>query len=132
MKTTSFLFLCILWLGTACEDTELDHARLGDKPQLTYEVITNNDVQWNGEYNDASGKRVLAQPLNLPNGWIYTFQPDSLPFEMFIFAEANCACNASRDNAEDVIINFYVNDEMVKSDTNTWAKGVTSLLYNVE
>ncbi len=121
-------------LSVACKEDDIQNARSGREaaPQLKYEVITVSDVLWNEEYDDNLGNRVGAMPLNLPSGWTYTFKPDSLPFEMFVFAESNCIYPDSRDDAEDVIINFYVDDKLVKTDTNTWAKGVTSLQYMIK
>ena len=126
MKASIFLFVCVLLVGVACDD---DAIRV---PQLTYEVITLGDATWNGEYNNDIGQRIIAQPFSLSSGWTQTFQPTTLPFEMFVFAESDCLCDGTRENSQDVIINFYVDNQLVKSDTNTWAKGVTSLLYMVE
>lgn len=119
----SSLLLGCLFLAGCQNDPDPKH-------NLTYEVLT-SEGDWNGEYDDASGTRTYVESLQ-PSGWRYSFVPASLPFEMFIFAEADCPpCNGTRDPSPDVTINFYVDGVLVKTSTNAWAKGVNSLLYTI-
>jgi hypothetical protein len=96
---------------------------------LTYEVITSSGT-WFGEYKDSTGQHVQTG-LAMPSGWTYTFKLKSLPFEMFINATTSCLCSGG-PSSPDVIINFYSNGGLFKTDTNTWAKGVTSLGFELK
>ena len=96
--------------------------------KLTYEVITSSGT-WFGEYKDSTGKRIQTSTSML-SGWKYTFYLNSLPFEMFVNATTTCVCSGS-PSSPDVTINFYSNDALFKTQTNTWAKGVASLDFEL-
>jgi hypothetical protein len=103
---------------------------------VTYEVITSSGT-WFGEYfndkqqrlytNDATSGVVFPQP----SGWKYTFKPAAFPFQMFCHATTTCQCSGT-PTSPDVTINFYVNGILVKSETNNWAKGVTTIVYDIQ
>jgi hypothetical protein len=93
---------------------------------LTYEVITSSG-KWFGEYIDSTGAHVLTNGL-LSSGWKYTFKLKSFPFEMFVSATSDSRFSGSA-GSPDVTINFYSNGVLFKTETNNWAKGVTSLDY---
>lgn len=95
---------------------------------LTYEVITTSGT-WFGEYTDSALRRVATSQA-LPSGWRYTFKLKYRPFEMFMSATTTCLCPNS-PTSPDVIINFYSNGSLFKSDTNTWARGVSSLTFEL-
>jgi hypothetical protein len=126
MRTRSYAFLSLTLLLSAftCDDDES-----ASKHTIKYEVITSSG-KWSGEYEDEHGDRI-----NLPNvgpveevsGWTYSFTPDSIPYEAHVFAEASCPeCDGTRDPSPDCTVNIYVDDKLVVSETNKWAKGVTS------
>jgi hypothetical protein len=96
--------------------------------KLTYEVITSSG-SWFGEYKDSTGNHIQTS-TSMPSGWKYTFYLKSLPFAMFVNATTTCVCAAS-PSSPDVTINFYSNDTLFKTETNTWAKGVTSLEFEL-
>ncbi|MBC7827534.1 MAG: hypothetical protein H7122_07305 [Chitinophagaceae bacterium] len=96
---------------------------------LTYEVITSSGT-WFGEYTDSTGQRAQTNAA-IPGGWRYSFQINELPFEMFVGATASCLCSTS-PSSPDVTINFYSNGSLFKTETNTWAKGVTSLFFKIQ
>ena len=126
MKTTALLAILLL-LFAGCKKEE--NAAL--KPldyTLTYEVITSTG-EWFGAYNDSTGKRVNTGTA-MANGWTYTFRLKSLPFTMHVDATTSCGC-AGSSTSPDVTINFYSNGVLFKSEKNKWAKGVTSLDFDI-
>lgn len=96
---------------------------------LTYEVITSSGT-WFGEYTDSTGQRA-STVVAMPSGWQYTFRLKSIPFEMFTSATSTCMCS-DQPAAPDVTINFYSNGVLFKTEKNNWAKGVTSLLFEIK
>lgn len=122
------LFLSVLSLAmTACKG-DGDVAPKSEI-KLAYEVITSSG-KWFGEYFDASGKRIQTNPLEQESGWKYEFKVGEAPFQMFLNATSSCSCFGTA-SSPDVTINFYVNDKLVKTERNNWAKGVTSIVYDV-
>jgi hypothetical protein len=97
---------------------------------MTYEVITSSG-KWFGEYFDQTGARAYTNPSELPSGWKYEIKTDKLPFQMFLNATSSCVCFGT-STSPDITINFYVNDKLVKTEKNNWAKGVTSIVYDVQ
>jgi hypothetical protein len=124
MKIIYALTTCLLFFNCKkhVEQKELDYT-------LTYEVITSSGT-WFGEFQDSTGQRVQTN-FTMPSGWKYTFKLKSLPCEMFVSATTTCGCYGL-PASPNVIINFYSNGGLFKTDTNTWAKGVTSLYFKLQ
>lgn len=91
-------------------------------PVLTYEVlISDADTAqfepdaWLGQWNLPDGKvNDFNKPFStmwyaLPSGWRYTFKPHHLPFTMYL------AGSPYTFGAATMIINFYVNRQLVKT-----------------
>jgi hypothetical protein len=99
--------------------------------EVKYEVITSSG-EWFGEWFDKAGKReVMTQaPWNKSN-WTLTFTPDALPFEMMCQATTTCICKGT-DTSPSVTVNLYVGGKLVKSETNNFAKGVTTAVFKIE
>jgi hypothetical protein len=123
---TRLLLLLVCVAGMACNKDE--HQLKPLDYTLTYEVITTSG-EWFGEYNDSTGKRIVTG--SLPSGWRYTFKLKELPFDMFMSATTTCSCINS-PTAPDVIVNFYSNGIIFKTEKNNWAKGVTSLDFQMQ
>lgn len=124
MKPVYLLFLCLCFIQ--CKKSVPEKSLSFN---LTYEVLTSSGT-WFGEYTDSTGQKVQTNGA-IPGGWRYSFQINSLPFEMFVGATASCLCPTS-PSSPDVTINFYSDGELFKTDTNTWAKGVTSLVFKIQ
>jgi hypothetical protein len=103
---------------------------------VTYEVITSSGT-WFGEYFNDKQERLYTHDVASgvvfpqPSGWKYTFKPATLPFQMYCHATTTCQCSGT-STSPDVTINFYVNGKLMKSETNNWAKGVTSIVYDIQ
>ncbi|MBW3467027.1 hypothetical protein [Arthrospiribacter ruber] len=126
MKNPILLLLALSILIFSC-DTELPEESI----TITYEVITENDVAWSGEFKDANGQRVLTFDLDeftseadghsMPSGWRYSFQPTVQPIELLIAATAFCAeCdeNTQRSPSPSITANIYINDKLVWTETD--------------
>jgi len=120
-----FLFFALFIGFLSCSEDEVSPSI------LRYEVITSSGL-WNGEFNNENGERISAEPFNLSSGWTYAFTPTTLPFEMYVYATSETEIIDNKDKSADVVINFYKENELISSDTNTWARGVTSLWLVVE
>lgn len=97
-------------------------------PVLTYEVLVRDansssfeSDSWIGQWTMPDGTpnslvNGMDDPLlfdfAIPSGWHYSFKPDHLPFDMSVFA------SPYTENGSNVIINFYVNHQLVKSSSN--------------
>jgi hypothetical protein len=122
-----FAFCLSLCLGLySCEQKNVDVQEY----TLTYEVITSSG-KWFGEYNDTKGTKVQTNPLELESGWKYNIKTTKLPFQMFLNATSSCVCFGTA-TSPDITINFYVDGKLVKTEKNNWAKGVTSIVYDVK
>jgi hypothetical protein len=124
MKLIYILALCLSFIHCKkhTENKPLDYT-------LTYEVITSSGT-WFGEYKDSTGQQIQTG-LAMPSGWKYTFKLKNLPCEMFVNATVSCICSGS-PTSPDVTINFYSNGDLFKTETNTWAKGVASLGFEIK
>jgi len=101
-------------------------------PLATYEVIISSGT-WVGEYFNAKGERIVTNdangaPIFMPNGWKMSFRPEKLPFELFVNANAATGLVGS-PASPDVTVNLYVDGVLVASETNKYAKGVTTADY---
>ncbi len=100
---------------------------------VKYEVLTSSG-DWFGEWVDENNKKVVMTqaPLN-KSGWTFTFSPKTYPIELNCHATADCGtCNSTRTASPDVTVNVYVDDKLVKTEINNWAKGVTTALFKLE
>lgn len=104
-------------------------------PLATIEVITSSGT-WVGEWFNAKGERIgtagpNGEPTFMPSGWKLSFRPQKLPFELFCNAEAATGLVGS-PASPDVTVNLYVDGIRVASETNKYAKGVTTADYIIQ
>lgn len=117
-----FSLAMVILLFNACKKEEDTLTPLNYT--ITYEVKTTSGT-WFGEYIDSTGTK-RSTGTAMPSGWKYSFKLKSLPFTMHVDATAACLCSGT-PTSPDVTINFYSNGVLFKTETNNWAKGVTSL-----
>lgn len=130
-----FLFLAF---AIACED-ETTETR-NDEMEVRYEVTTSRDG-WVGEWFNSKGEREYSPstttPANptpppgifLPSGWTYTYKATP-PFSMM--CHATTVLRPNEPNSPSVTVKLYLNGNLVKTETDNWAKGVTTAVYEVE
>lgn len=130
-KNIIYALLLGITLLSACKKDE-NMVNTTKAPELKYEVITSAG-NWFGEWDDANGKRaaLAGSPLN-KTGWTYTFTPASLPFQMVCHATADCGGCQGTSTAPDVTVNLYIDGKKVKTETNNYAKGVTTAVFEVK
>jgi hypothetical protein len=100
--------------------------------QVKYEVLTSSG-KWHGEYITETEEKVCictAEQL-ASSGWTYQFNVTKKPFVLHIDATTSEASFGTPD-APDVITNIFVDNQLVSTNTNNWAKGVTSADYTIE
>jgi hypothetical protein len=99
--------------------------------EVKYEVITSSG-EWFGEWLDENNNRsVITQPPMNKSGWTLTFTPKKYPFDLTCHATAECICHGT-PTSPDVTVNLYVDGKLVKTETNNFAKGVTTAVYKLE
>lgn len=121
------LFICSLTI-LACQN-DVEPAKTY---QVKYEVITSSG-KWHGEYVTETGIKVClctAEQLG-STGWTYQFNVTKKPFTLHIDATTS-ESSFGTPSAPDVTTNIYVNNELVNTNTNNWAKGVTSVDYIIQ
>jgi hypothetical protein len=119
--------MALVWLLAACGGGA--DVRPEAETALAYEVVTSSG-KWVGEYFDQSGARVPTNPMEQPSGWRYEFKTSQRPFQMFLNANSSQITSGTAASP-DVTINFYVDGQLVRTETNNWAKGVTTIVYDV-
>jgi hypothetical protein len=96
---------------------------------VTYEVITENDAPWSGEFVDANGDRILTFSLDgffseteghkMPCGWKYTFSPAVQPIELLIAASTLCvSCGNDASARPSITANIYINGKLIWTETD--------------
>lgn len=132
MKNSSLLILTIVVLLISCKKDETPAPPRPDEVLVTYEVITSSGT-WYGEYYKYNGERGYTSAPGAPfvataSPWRYSFKPASRPMYIYCHGTSTCHCSGT-PTSSDVTVNLYVNDKLVASETNNWAKGVTSAIY---
>jgi hypothetical protein len=99
--------------------------------EVKYEVTTSSG-EWVGEWIEGNNKResMTTPPWN-KSGWTLTFTPTIYPIDLTCVANTVCICK-STPTSPDVTVNIYVDGKLVKTETNNWAKGVTTAVYKLE
>jgi hypothetical protein len=132
MKKLIYLFLLVIF-AIACED-ETTETRNGEK-EVTYEVITSRDL-WFGEWFNNKGEREYSQKgdalpdyIGSASGWKYTYKATP-PFSMM--CHATTVLEPNTPNSPSVTVKLYLDGILVKTETDNWAKGVTTAVYKVQ
>jgi hypothetical protein len=129
-KFLLFFALCLplAWSCNSTDDINAQQRIANDEINVTYEVTTATG-KWFGEYFDATGARIQTSPLEQSSGWKYSFKVSKRPLDLMMHATSSCLCeNTPRP---DVTVKVYINDQLVKTETNNWAKGVTTAVYSL-
>ncbi len=124
----NLFFVVLAMMVASCKSDVTPDANA--ETALAYEVITSSG-KWFGEYFDQTGARVQTTPLEQLSGWKYEFKTSQKPFQMFLNATSSMPTFGTA-TSPDVTINFYVDGKLVKTETNNWAKGVTSIVFDVK
>jgi hypothetical protein len=135
MKNFSLLIFATVAFLVSCKKDEVPTPPRPDEVLVTYEVITSSGT-WFGEYYKYNGERGYTSPpgspgdpfVPTPSPWRYSFKPASRPMYIYCHGTSTCICSGT-PTSPDVTVNLYVDGRIVASETNNWAKGVTSALY---
>ena len=135
MKNLNLLILAIAVFLISCKKEETPAPPRPDDFLVTYEVITTSGT-WFGEYYKYNGERGYTSDPGSPfvamqSPWKYNFKPASIPMEIYCHATTTCICSGT-PTSPDVTVNLYVNGKLVATETNNWAKGVTSAIYKLQ
>lgn len=132
MKKLFYLVLLLLSV-IACEDNTTETRT--DEMEVTYEVTTSRDL-WFGEWLNDKGEREYSQKgdalpdyIGSASGWKYTYKATP-PFSMM--CHATTVLEPNTPNSPSVTVKLYLNGTLVKTETDNWAKGVTTAVYEVE
>lgn len=137
MKKLIYLFLLLIF-AIACED-ETTQTR-NDEMEVRYEVTTSTDG-WMGEWFNSKGEREYSPGTTtattpnpgpvviLPSGWTYSYKATP-PFSMMCHASTDRERNVP--SSPSVTVKLYLDGTLVKTETDNWAKGVTTAVYEVE
>lgn len=129
-----FLMACqrsVSDINNRTDNTNDSIAMAGDI--LTYEVLTTDTVGWFGVWNQSNGvltgnafdSVTYGSPVYLHNGWRYSFKAPSFPFQALVSV-------ATHLWSDDITINLYKNNQLIKSVTNDAMKGVAKLIAEVQ
>ncbi len=98
-------------------------------PNITYEVIVDNNHSWFGLYTDKTdAPTVIPDNAPVPSYWKISFKPTTKPFMMYIQVYAKMPPN--NNNYPKITINFYIDNKLVKTTTMD-NYGIASLQYNI-
>lgn len=154
MKKILLLLYCLSLFILSCQksisiethdnDVEDDSTIFTTGDTLTYEVISADTSGWFGIWTDASGNLVgtpldsvtYGSPVYNKSGWKYSFAWDGYSSQLMMSV-------ANRTYSEDITINLYRNNELIKTVTNNpnsaitnnpndTLKGAARVIYNVD
>lgn len=144
MKTLILLLLSSGIFLTACQKSVQNTGRLAGRPvdntedstitagdTLTYEVLTSDTRGWFGIWNrpdSGLAGNILdsithGSAVYLPSGWKYTFVSPAQPFQALISVAASTY-------SDDITVNLYKNETLIKSSKNDAMRGVAKLMVN--
>ncbi len=140
MKGLLFILFGYCLIATACQKgvslQSIENGTAGDSTftstdTLTYEVISKDAGGWYGMWNDENDTIANSGLQNgssgsaiyFPSVWKYSFVPKTKSFYMFVSV-------ASKSYMDDITINFYRNNTLIKSATNSSMKGVCKLMLS--
>lgn len=134
MKTLVLLILALGSLFFSCTREHQAPPR-PDMNNITYEVITSSGT-WFGEYFNEKQERLYTSPpggvfVAQASGWKFNFRPTFKPIQLYCHATSTCICSGTA-TSPDVRVNIYVDGNLVATNTNNWAKGVTSVVYDLQ
>jgi len=141
MKTLIFFLSGCLIIIAACQRSASDIDNRTNNSEdtivtirdtLTYEVLTADPGGWFGVWNLPGGNLIsnsldsvnYGSPVYLPSGWRYSITSPGSFFQPLLSA-------ASRSFADDITVNLYKNDHLIKSVKNDAMKGVAKLIDEV-
>ncbi len=134
MRTLTISILSLVTLFFSCKK-ELDAPPRPNESLITYEVITSSGT-WFGEYFNEKQERLYTSPpagvfVPQPSGWKFNFRPAFKPIQLYCHATSTCICTGT-PTSPDVTVNIYVDGNLMATQKNNWAKGVTSVVYDLQ